>query len=156
MLAPVWKRNDKKANWLILGFSAVVFIAMMILGRVHLKVNLGFDPHLFAKANAIINTTVAVLLIAALIAVKIKNYKLHRNLMLSALTLSIIFFISYICHHLFAGETRFGDINHDGLISEAEKAAAGSKRIIYYILLVHIYHLQDWPYPLYSMRHTMD
>jgi putative membrane protein len=155
MLAPVWKRNDKKANWLILGFSAVVFIAMMILGRVHLKVNLGFDPHLFAKANAIINTTVAVLLIAALIAVKIKNYKLHRNLMLSALTLSIIFFISYICHHLFAGETRFGDINHDGLISEAEKAAAGSKRI-YYILLVHIYHLQDWPYPLYSMRHTMD
>jgi len=28
-----------------------------------------------------------------------------------------------------AGETRFGDINHDGLISEAEKAAAGSKRI---------------------------
>lgn len=91
MLAPVWKRNDKKANWLILGFSAVVFIAMMILGRVHLKVNLGFDPHLFAKANAIINTTVAVLLIAALIAVKIKNYNLHRNLMLSALTLSIIF-----------------------------------------------------------------
>jgi uncharacterized membrane protein YozB (DUF420 family) len=73
MLAPVWKRNDKKANWLILGFSAVVFIAMMILGRVHLKVNLGFDPHLFAKANAIINTTVAVLLIAALIAVKIKT-----------------------------------------------------------------------------------
>src|SRR5690606_13613132 len=43
--------------------------------------------------------------------------------------------LSYIAHHLFAGETRFGDTNHDGLISEEEKSAAGKLRIVYYILL---------------------
>ncbi len=49
--------------------------------------------------------------------------------------LSILFLVSYICHHLLAGETRFGDVNHDGIVSEIEKANAGSSRIIYYILL---------------------
>jgi putative membrane protein len=55
--------------------------------------------------------------------------------MLTAMILSILFLISYICHHLFAGETRFGDLNHDGLLSDQEKTKAGSLRIIYYVLL---------------------
>jgi len=135
MLEAAWKKNDKKAKWLIIVFSAVVFAAVMALGRVQLQVNLGFDVHLFAWANAIINTLVAFFLLVALLAVKRKNYKLHRNIMLSAMLLSVLFLLSYICHHLFAGETRFGDINHDGLVDEMEKAGAGSSRLIYYIIL---------------------
>lgn len=135
MLAAAWNKNDKKAKWLIFGFSAVVFIAIMLLGRVHWKINLGFDVHLFAKANAIINSCVAFLLLIALIAVKSKNYVLHRNLMMTAMILSVLFLLSYICHHLFAGETRFGDINHDGILDAAEKTVAGNKRIIYYFIL---------------------
>jgi putative membrane protein len=46
-----------------------------------------------------------------------------------------LFPVSYICHHLFAGESRFGDLDHNGILSEAEKATAGSARIIYYIIL---------------------
>ena len=135
MLQAVWKKNDKKAKIIILIFSAVVFLAIIVLSRVKLNVDLGFDVHLFAKANAIINSGVAVLLVIALIAVKIKNYTLHKNLMLSAMLLSVLFLVSYICHHLFAGETRFGDLNHDGIISDIEKTAVGSSRMIYYILL---------------------
>lgn len=135
MLPPVWKKNDRKARILILGFSAVVFAAVMVLGRVKLEVDLEFDVHLFAKVNAFINSVVAVLLIAALVAVKVKNYKLHRNIMLSAMLLSVLFLVSYICHHLFAGETRFGDMDHDGIVTELEKAAVGNSRMIYYILL---------------------
>ncbi|MBI5858456.1 MAG: DUF420 domain-containing protein [Sphingobacteriales bacterium] len=135
MLTPVWKKKDKKARILIFTFSLIVFSAVMALGRVHLKISLGFDVHLFAKANAVINSIVALLLITALIAVKSKNYVLHRNLMMTAIILSVLFLLSYICHHLFAGETRFGDVDHDGLISEAEKADVGSKRIIYYFIL---------------------
>ncbi len=135
MLQAVWKKNDKKAKTLIFTFSAIVFAAVMLLSRVKLNVNLGFDVHLFAKANAIINSCVAVLLIAALLAVKSKNYTLHKNLMMSAMLLSILFLVSYICHHLFAGDTRFGDVNHDGLVTELEKAAVGSTRMIYYIIL---------------------
>jgi putative membrane protein len=135
MLTAVLKKNDKKARIIIFTFSAIVFSAIMALSRMQWKVNLGFDPHLFAMANAIINSCVAVLLIIALIAVKTKNYKLHRNIMLTAMFLSVLFLISYICHHLFAGETRFGDANLDGLLSDAEKAAVNSSRMIYYFLL---------------------
>lgn len=135
MLQAAWKKNDKKAKTLIFVFSAVVFAAVVLLSRVKLNADLGFDVHLFAKANAIINSCVAVLLVIALVAVKSKNYTLHKNLMMTAMLLSILFLVSYIYHHLFAGETRFGDVNHDGIVSELEKAAAGSSRMIYYILL---------------------
>lgn len=135
MLQAVWKKNDKKARILIFVFSAIVFAAVVLLSRISLKADLGFDIHLFAKANAIINSCVAILLILALLAVKNKSYKLHRSLMIAAMFLSILFLVSYICHHLFAGETRFGDINHDGLVDEIEKAAVGNTRLIYYILL---------------------
>ncbi len=135
MLQAVWKKNDKKANWLILGFSAIVFIAVVLLGRVQLKVDLGFDVHLFAKANAVINSLVAISLVLALLAVKQGKQALHRNIMLAAMLLSLLFLLSYICHHLFAGETRFGDLNHDGTVDALEKAAVGNSRIIYYIIL---------------------
>jgi len=135
MLAAAWKKNDKKARIIIFVFSAIVFVAIMALSRVKWNVNPGFDVHLFATANAIINSFVALLLIVALIAVKSKNYILHRNIMLTAMFLSILFLVGYICHHLFAGETRFGDLNHDGILTETEKIAVGSSRMIYYILL---------------------
>ncbi|HEX4875707.1 MAG TPA: DUF420 domain-containing protein [Chitinophagaceae bacterium] len=135
MLNPAWKKNDKKAKWLIFTFSAIVFAAVVALGRVKLDVQLGFDVHIFATINAVINSMVAVLLLAALIAVKGGKYRLHKQLMLTAMVLSILFLVSYICHHLLAGDTRFGDVNQDGLVDEVEKAAVGSSRMIYYIIL---------------------
>ena len=125
MLNPVWKKNDRKASVLIICFSIIVFAAIVLLSRIKLEASLGFDVHLFAKANAIINSIVALLLIAALIAVKNKKYEAHKKLMLTAMLLSILFLVSYICHHLFAGETKFG--------------GEGTAKLIYYIiLLTHI------------------
>jgi len=135
MLATTWKKNDRRATILIVLVSLIVFSIISILGRVILNVKLGFDPHIFAKANAVINSVVAVLLVAGLIAVKARHYLLHKRIMLTAMALSILFLISYICHHLFAGEARFGDINHDRVLSEAEKENAGSARMIYYFIL---------------------
>jgi len=80
------------------------------------------------------------LLVAGLIAVKARHYLLHKRIMLTAMALSILFLISYICHHLFAGEARFGDSNHDGILSDAEKAAVGGIRMLYFfILATHIF-----------------
>src|ERR1043165_5647704 len=135
MLTATWKKNDRKATIFIVLFSVIIFIAVSVLGQVTVNVNLGFDPHIFAKANAVINSVVALLLFCGLIAVKTKHYLLHKRIMLTAMFLSILFLISYICHHLFAGEARFGDINHDGIISNEEKAKAGTMRIIYYVIL---------------------
>lgn len=140
MLAPVLKKNDKQAAWLIGIFSVVVFAVVVSLGRIKLNVNVGFNVHIFAAANAIINSVIAVLLIAALVAVKQNNYLLHKGLMMTALILSILFLVSYIAHHLLAGEAKFGDIDHDGLVVEEEKLAVGKLRYLYYFILVtHIF-----------------
>jgi putative membrane protein len=129
------QKNDKKAKQLIWLFSVVVFTAVVLLGNFKLNVNPGFDVHIFAKANAFINTVIATLLVAALIAVKNKNYAVHKKLMLTALVLSILFLLSYIAHHLLAGEAKFGDINHDGAVDANELAATGSTRMVYLIIL---------------------
>ena len=121
MLPPAWRKNDRKAKTLIWLFSAIVFIAVTALSRVKLEVDLGFDLHSFARVNAILNSIVAVLLVAALIAVRSGKYLAHKRIMLFAMVLSIIFLMSYICHHLFTGETRFG--------------GEGIARTIYYIVL---------------------
>ncbi len=135
MIPATWKKKDKKATILIIVFSVIIFTVISVLGRVRLNVNPGFNVHVFAKANAIINSIVAVLLLCGLIAVKTKRYFLHKRIMLTSMVLSILFLISYICHHLLAGEARFGDVNHDGVLSNAEKINAGSARFIYYFIL---------------------
>jgi putative membrane protein len=140
MLEALIEKNDKKAYWLIGIFSVVVFVAVSVLTKLKLNVDLGFDVHLFALFNAITNATIAVLLVAALMVVKKGNYQLHKQLMMTALILSVLFLVSYIAHHLFAGEARFGDTNHDGIVSEEEKIAVGGMRYAYLIILItHIF-----------------
>lgn len=128
-------KNDKKARTLIFVFSAIVFIAVSVLGKYKLTIDLGFDVHIFAKANAVINSIVAVLLVAGITAAKNKKFATHKKIMLTAMALSVLFLVSYILHHLLAGEAKFGDLNHDGLLSQPEKLAAGSLRYVYYVLL---------------------
>lgn len=129
------QKNDKKARVLIFSFSAIVFIAVTVLEKVTLDVDLGFDPHLLALVNASINSIVAVLLVAGLVSAKRGAYQTHRKIMLAAIFLSVLFLITYIAHHLFAGSTWYGDIDKNGVVDEAEKAAAGTSRIVYFFLL---------------------
>jgi putative membrane protein len=137
MLEATWKKNDVKARRLIIVFSIIVFAAVSGLGRYNLagKVELPFDVHLFALANAAINATVTILLIAGFTTVKHRNYLLHKKIMLTAMFLSVLFLVSYLCHHLFAGEARFGETDGIQGLSDAEKAAAGTMRTIYLIIL---------------------
>lgn len=136
MLKPSITKNDRLANWLIGIFSLVVFIVVVLLGKYKLEVDLPFDIHIFATINAFVNATIAVVLVAALVAVKKKNYELHKKFMMTALVLSILFLLSYIAHHLLAGEAKYGDTNHDGLVDDAEKLAAGTMRMVYYVILI--------------------
>jgi putative membrane protein len=135
MLQASLQKNDRQAKLIIGIFSFVAFAAIVVLGKVKLNVDLGFDIHIFALINAVINTITALLLIAALIAVKRKSYLLHKKIMLTALILSVVFLLSYVTHHLLAGEALFGDANHDGIVTAEEKAAVGSSRTVYFIIL---------------------
>ncbi len=121
MLLATWKKNDKRAWGLILTFSVIVFAAVVVLGRIKLNISTGFDVHIFAKINAAINSIVSVLLLAGLVAVKRNFFLIHKKIMLTAIILSSLFLISYILHHLLAGDTKFG--------------GTGTVRYIYYFIL---------------------
>jgi len=122
MLSASIQKNDKRANLLIILFSVIVFVAVVFLSKIKLEVELPFDVHVFAKINAVINSAVSVLLVVALIAVKNGQYKLHKSLMLTAMILSLLFLVSYICHHLLSDSTTYG--------------GEGAMRYVYYFILI--------------------
>lgn len=122
MLDPILVKNDRRARILIILASVIVFSAVVVLGRVQVPMSQDFDVHIFAKFNAVINSLVSILLIAGLIAVRRGQYVMHKRIMLSAMVLSLLFLVSYICHHLFAGDTRFG--------------GTGNIRYFYYLILI--------------------
>lgn len=126
MLPALIKKNDRQAKLLIGIVSFVVFAAVVVLSRVKLEVDLGFDVHLFARINAIINSVVSVLLVAGLVAIKWGKYQGHKQIMFTAMVLSALFLVSYIGHHLLAGDTKFGG---EGWI----------RPVYYFILITHIF-----------------
>src|SRR5687768_5119045 len=107
MLEPWIIKNDRRARIFIFAVSIIVLVTVILLSRTQWKVTLPFDVHIFALINAIINSLVFLSLIAGLFAVRISRYRLHRQIMLAAIILSTLFLISYIAHHLLAGETKF-------------------------------------------------
>ena len=135
MLTQTWQKNDKKAHILIWIFSAIVFLAVTILDKITLDVNLGFNPHIFAMLSAGVNSIVSLLLVVGLVFVKQKKYQLHKNTMMFTMALSVLFLVFYIANHLFTGETKYGDINHDGLLSDDEISLAGTMRYVYYVII---------------------
>lgn len=112
------EKTAKRGIW---GVSAFLLAAIVVLNRVQVPAPDGFDTHVFARINAGINSLVSVLLLAGLFTAKAGNWSAHRRAMLSAMVLSICFLVSYILHHLFAGETKFG--------------GTGEVKVFYYIIL---------------------
>ncbi len=126
MLEASMQKNDKNANILIILFSVIVFVAVVFLSKIKLEVSLPFNVHLFATINAFINTAVSFLLLVGLLSVKRGRYALHKKVMMSAMVLSLLFLVSYICHHLFSESTSYGG---DGAM----------KYVYYFILITHIF-----------------
>lgn len=126
MLEASIQKNDKRANILIILFSIIVFVAVVFLSKIKLEVSLPFNVHLFAKVNALINSAVSFLLLVGLLSVKRGRYSLHKKVMMSAMVLSLLFLVSYICHHLFSESTSYGG---DGAM----------KYVYYFILITHIF-----------------
>lgn len=134
-IPPSISKNDKRAKLFIWTVSIIVFGAVVALSRIKLNVHTSFDVHVFAAINAGINSLVALLLVVGLILIKQKKYYAHKKVMLTAIALSVLFLLSYIAHHLLAGDTRYGDLDHDGILSINETLQAGMMRMVYYILL---------------------
>ena len=99
----------------------------------------GFDIRILPLFHAILNSATAVLLVASLYFIKNGHVKAHKTANLVAVGLSVIFLLSYVTYHSLAPETRFGDVDHNGIVDTAEKAVLGGIRYVYYfLLLTHI------------------
>lgn len=132
---------ESKFKGSIIAVSIIIPIAVAVLFSVKLK-DFGFDveplsflPPIYAGINGL----TAVLLVAAVMAIKKGNRKLHERLMTFAIACSVVFLVMYVAYHMTAESAKFGDANFDGKLDDAEKAAAGGIRYLYYfILLTHI------------------
>ncbi|HEY8397258.1 MAG TPA: DUF420 domain-containing protein [Flavihumibacter sp.] len=126
MLKALINKNDKQAGWLIGTVSLVVFLAVIVLSKVKLDVDPGFDVHIFAGINAVLNSMVSVLLVLGLVAAKKQNYILHKRVMFTAIILSGLFLVSYVAHHLLADSTPFGG---EGWV----------RPVYFFVLITHIF-----------------
>lgn len=95
-----------------------------------------FTPYL-PMLNAVLNGTCTVLLPTSLYFIKQGNIKVHKRLNIITFCLSSLFLVSYILfHYLMRNDTLYGDANFDGVLSPAERAAAGGMRTLYLSILV--------------------
>ena len=100
------ERNYKK---IITALSIIIPIAVAALFSINLK-RLGFDveplsflPPIYATINGI----TAITLIAAVIAIKNGNRKLHEQLNTFAIACSLAFLLMYIAYHITSDSTEF-------------------------------------------------
>ena len=98
--------GEKKFKSLIIFFSIVIPLAV---GALYLLPKSNIESFSFLPMlNAIINGTTFCVLIVAVMAIKKKNINLHKKLMWTAMTLSILFLISYVLYHSTNESTSFG------------------------------------------------
>lgn len=100
-------------------------------------------PNLIYKlpmVNAFLNASCTILLLFSLWAIKKRNIELHKKLNITAFIFSSVFLLSYVTAHYFIPDTKYGDTDHDGIMSAAESAAvSGIKPLYIIILLTHIF-----------------
>jgi putative membrane protein len=119
--------EQKYNGWIVL-LSIVIPVAVAVLFKVKLK-DLGIDvaplsflPPIYATVNGI----TAILLIAAVIAIKNGNRKRHELLMKMAIGCSVAFLVMYVAYHMTAESTKYGG---EGIF----------KYVYFFILITHIF-----------------
>ncbi len=127
---------EKRLNigaWVV---TVAVLLLVGLMRRVKIPVPEGWDFSFLPPFHATLNALTAVVLIIALYYIKRKNIMMHRRMIYVAMGLSALFLLSYVAYHFTTPETLFGDINHNGEVDAAEKAALGGLRTVYLVLLL--------------------
>ena len=102
--------KEKKYKKIITALSVIIPLAVAALFGVNLQ-KLGFDvkpltflPPIYASVNGL----TAIVLIAAVVAIKKGNQKLHQQLNTFAIACSLVFLLLYIAYHMTSDSTKFG------------------------------------------------
>ncbi|MFT3990496.1 MAG: DUF420 domain-containing protein [Luteolibacter sp.] len=123
------------AAWIL---TAVVLILVGLMRRPELRIPLpeGVDFRFLPPFHAAVNAVAALVLVGALISVKAGRIALHRNFILAAMGLSVLFLLSYVAYHFTNTEVLYGDANLDGILDASERAAVAGSRPLYLGLLI--------------------
>ncbi len=118
------KSLEKKFSKFIIFISILIPFVVAVLLSVRLKdFGINVAPlHFLPPIYATINGITAVVLIAGVIAIKNKKRQLHKRLMTTAISLSVVFLVMYVAYHLTTDSTKFG--------------GEGSIRLVYFLILI--------------------
>lgn len=134
--------NEKAVKKIIYSTTVLICVAVVALNQKWIPHPDSFPSFIYKlpALNAFLNGSCSILLILSLLAIKRKKIELHKKINISAFVLSSLFLISYVTAHYFIPDTKYGDTDHDGVMSEAEKLmVSGIKPVYLIILLTHIF-----------------
>lgn len=117
-------------------FTAIVLLLVGAMRRVKIPLPEGWDVSFLPPFHAGVNALTAVVLLLALYFIKQKNVVAHRRTIYVAMSLSVLFLLSYVAYHFTTPETIYGDVDGNGRLDDGELAAVGSARTAYLVLLL--------------------
>lgn len=97
--------NSKKTSNLIKAVSIAIPVVVAVLFGIKIP---GVDTSFLPPVYAMINACTAGILILALVAIKMKDMRLHRALIRFCLLLSILFLGLYVAYHMTSDSTEYG------------------------------------------------
>src|SRR5699024_3545427 len=98
--------NQSNYNLFIWSLSCVAVIIILVINYIPRSTTgtiFGMDLTVLPLLNAVLNGFAFVFLILALIMIKKKNIKAHRNYIFAAFIATFLFLISYLTYHAMAG-----------------------------------------------------
>lgn len=134
--------SEKKVKIIIYSTTVAVCALVVVLNQKWIPHPDSFPHFIYSlpKLNAFLNGSCSILLLFSLWAIKNKNIERHKKLNISAFILSVLFILSYVTAHYFIPDTKFGDLNHDEIMSPKESnIVSGIKPLYVIILLSHIF-----------------
>jgi putative membrane protein len=134
--------SEKKVKIIIYSTTVAVCALVIVLNQKWIPHPDSFPHFIYSlpKLNAFLNGSCSILLLFSLWAIKNKNIERHKKLNISAFILSVLFILSYVTAHYFIPDTKFGDLNHDEIMSpEESNIVSGIKPLYVIILLSHIF-----------------
>jgi putative membrane protein len=140
-----YKLNPKLATYpekegllriLIWVVTIVVLLLVGVMRQYKLPVPEGWDVSFLPAVNATLNSLTAVALVFSLYFIKTKKVIAHRNANGVALGLSVLFLLCYVVYHFTTPEVIYGDVDHNGVLSETEASIVSGVRPIYMIILL--------------------
>ena len=134
--------SEKKVKIIIYSTTVAVCTLVVVLNQKWIPHPDSFPHFIYSlpKLNAFLNGSCSILLLFSLWAIKNKKIERHKKLNISAFILSVLFILSYVTAHYFIPDTKFGDLNHDEIMSpEESNMVSGIKPLYVIILLSHIF-----------------